>query len=175
MSACSRLPSSLALTAEQAQRHSRGGALLVGFTDQSTAPFALNWASQLHSLALPSLVGISTLLSPTHEAALRAVGAHIFCADGNLMSKNPQAGRWAEVAPLLRFGLHVLLSDVDVAWMRNPLPYFSTLLSLHPALDLLLCSDKVFNGYNRQPIPVVGTLTELDLEDGMSETPSAHL
>ena len=63
------------------------------------------------------------------------------------------AGRWAEVAPLLSYGVDVLLSDADVAWIRNPLPYFAAARRAHPAADLLMLTDRAFNNYATAPLP----------------------
>lgn len=37
------------------------------------------------------------------------------------------------VQEMLKQGYDVLSSDADVAWLRNPLPYFGKLIGLHPA------------------------------------------
>ena len=122
--ACRRMPQSFAPTVELIRRHSQAGAVVATFTNAGAAKFALNWARQLHSVGLKSVVGLSQRLGEETENELRAAGAGLFCADGEHMQINGQAGRWSEVWPLLRAGVHVLLSDSDIAWMRNPLPYF---------------------------------------------------
>ena len=161
---CHVLPSHLALSDELVSSHANGGVLVVTFTNREAASFALNWARQLQQLRLSSLVGISERLtdfgsaggsdSGGGEEAFRLAGAGLFCADGPLMHINGQAGRWAEVKPLLLSGLDVLISDSDIAWLRNPLPYFVAAKKAHPALDFLLCTDRAFNGYSSTPLPV---------------------
>ena len=143
--ACRRMPQSFAPTVELIRRHSQAGAVVATFTNAGAAKFALNWARQLHSVGLKSVVGLSQRLGEETENELRAAGAGLFCADGEHMQINGQAGRWSEVWPLLRAGVHVLLSDSDIAWMRNPLPYFEQValtptltLTLTPALTLTL-------------------------------------
>ena len=125
--------------------------LIVTFANPQHGAFALNWARLLDGLGLPSLVGTAARLDVERE--LRAAGAGVFCADGPLMQANGQAGRWAEVAPLLGYGVDVLLSDADVAWIRNPLPYFAAARRAHPAADLLMLTDRAFNNYATAPLP----------------------
>ena len=83
---------------------------------------------------------------------MTAAGSSFFCGTGELMRRNGQAGRWSEVAPLLRFGLHVLISDADISWLRDPRPYFREVRRKHPQLDFLLCTDRAFNGYMSEPL-----------------------
>ena len=49
-------------------------------------------------------------------------------------------------------GLSVLLSDADIAWMRNPLPYFAAVKEKHPRVDFLLCTDTAYNNYAAAPL-----------------------
>ena len=103
------------------------------------------------------------------------------------MQANGQAGRWAEVAPLLSYGVDVLLSDADVAWIRNPLPYFAAARRAHPAADLLMLTDRAFNNYATAPA-AAGPATEaaaaqaraslagdLDLEDAYDSSISYNI
>lgn len=178
--ACRRMPQSYAPTIELIRRHSQAGAVVATFTNAAAAKFALNWARQLQAVGLKSIIGVSQRLGAETENELRAAGAGLFCADGEHMQLNGQAGRWSEVWPLLRAGVHVLLSDSDIAWMRNPLPYFEqarhtacmrsarTLHVLpctahtppcpeqvrlrHPRLDYLMCTDTAYNNYAAAPL-----------------------
>ena len=77
------------------------------------------------------------------------------------MQRNGQAGRWAEAISLLRAGYHVLLSDSDIGWLRNPLPYFAAAKLAHPTLDFAMLTDRVFNGYSSEPLPLPAFSTEL--------------
>ena len=158
--ACQTIPR---LTADLASSHSQHGAIVATFTNLQASTFALNWATQLHSIGLRSLVGSQDALDVEKRATLARVGAGLFCADGERMRRNGQAGRWPEVLPLLRFGYDVLLSDSDIGWFRNPLPYFTALRRAHPRADLLLCSDYVGNAYTTEPLPG-GAAGDLDLD-----------
>jgi len=135
------------------------GTVFVTFTDQKLAPFAVNWARQLHAIGLRSLVGTAEMLGEPAERALAAAGARIFCADRvGLMAANGQAGRWAEAQLVLklaaRLSLSVLLSDADIAWIRNPLSYFDAVRASHPSLDLLMMTDRAFNGYSSEALRI---------------------
>ena len=164
------------------KRAAGNGTVFATFTNPAAAEFALNWARLLHSLGIRSLIGTSDRWSsqqwtatkrrgyapaphgaalsqgPAQEAAAAAAGAALFCADGPQMQRNGQAGRWAEVRHLLRLaahaGLSVLVSDSDIAWIRDPRPYFEAALRAHPSLDFLLLTDKAFNGYSTTPLRV---------------------
>lgn len=162
--ACHSLPQHLALSGDLVRAHNNGGVLIATFTNRLAADFALNWARQLHTLGLRSLIGISERLvgwgegaggdAGGGEEAFKLAGAGLFCADGPSMKINGQAGRWAEVAPLLRSGLDVLLSDSDIAWFHNPIPYFRAVKQAHPHVDFLLSTDRAFNGYSAQQLAV---------------------
>ena len=136
------------LTDTLARQHARDQVLFVTFTNFEQVLFAVNWARQLKVVGLRGLVGTPVELPPAHMHTIRAAGSSFFCANSELIRRNPQAGRWAEVAPLLRFGLHVIISDSDVSWLRNPTVYFHEVRRKHPAVDFLLCTDRAYNGYN---------------------------
>ena len=102
MSQCHVLPARLALTPSKLQAASTNGTAFVTFADGHLSRFALNWAQLLQELSLRSIVGISGHLERSVERAFHAAGAGVFCADGPLMAANGQAGRWAELLPVLR-------------------------------------------------------------------------
>lgn len=156
--ACKVLPAHYALTAPKLQSRSNNGTAFLTFADGNVARFALNWAWLLQQLGLNSLVGISGHLDELVDARFRANGAGVFCADGPLMAANGQAGRWAELLPVLRLArdlrISVLLSDADIAWMRDPLPYFAAVRAAHERVDLLMMTDRAFNNYETSPLGV---------------------
>ena len=171
------------LTEALVRRHAKAHTLFVTFTNAASSMFAANWAKQLNAISLSGLVGVVEDLRPDHISAIEGAGSGLFCGSGELMRRNGQAGRWAEVAPLLRFGLNVLISDADITWFRDPRPYFRELRRVHPHLDFLLCTDRAFNGYRLKPLlqprtagAVGGSgahaaretalVNDLDLEDG---------
>ena len=141
------------ITRELVHAHAQAGVLIVTFTNQGGAAMALNWAQQLHSLGgLRSLVGLTGPLSEATLAALRRVGAGVFCADGALARLDSAAGRWEELAPLVDFGLDVLCSDADIAWLRSPLPYLRAVQRRHPSLDIALAADRVTLDFTSAPL-----------------------
>ena len=151
--ACLTMGARFALTHELAMRYAVGDTIVATFTNPQASHFALNWALGLQSIGLKSLVGMSDRLGSRAEAQLHAADAGLFCADGKAMRRNGQAGRWAEVGPLLRHGFNVLLSDSDIGWLRDPMPYFSAARRAHPSLDFALLTDRVFNDYSSGPLP----------------------
>ena len=160
-SACLATPR---LSPELASAHAQEGAIIATFTNAAVQTFALNWATQLHRVGLRSLVGSADpRMDATARRAFARVGAGLFCADGQRMRSNGQAGRWPEVLALLQLGYNLLLSDSDIGWFRSPLPYFAALRRAHPHADLLLCSDYVGNGYTTAPLPG-GAEGDLDLD-----------
>ena len=149
---CRYLPPRYLLTAD----HLRAAAanrttVFVTFADANVASFALNWARLLQQLGLRALVGVNGPLAASTEQAFVSADASLFCADGAQMGANGQAGRWAEVVPVVRLAnklqLSVLLSDADIAWMRDPLPYFEAVRRAHPRIDLLMMTDTAHTRY----------------------------
>ena len=140
-------------------RAAQNGTVFVTFTNRMQSLFALNWARRLQVVGLRSLVGVSQRLDSASNEAMTLAGAVLFCAEtAGMMASNGQAGRWAEALPVLRMArqlsLSVLLSDSDIAWVRNPLPYFSAAIASHPRLDLLMMTDRAFNGYSHAPMRI---------------------
>ena len=119
---CMTMSSKFVLSREKAATYVNGDTLIATFTNPQAAHFAVNWARGLQSVGLKSVIGISERLGSMAEGQLQAAGGGLFCADGRAMKKNGQAGRWAEVAPLLIHGFNLLLSDSDIGWLQNPLP-----------------------------------------------------
>ena len=151
------------LSPELASSHAHEGTIIATFTNLAVQRFALNWATQLQRVGLRSLVGSAGPLDATARTGFKHAGSGLFCADGQRMRSNGQAGRWPEVLPLLQLGYDLLLSDSDIGWFRDPLPYFAALRRAHPHADLLLCSDYVGNGYTTAPLPG-GSEGDLDLD-----------
>ena len=161
------------LTDTLARRHAHQHVLFVTFSNAATSELAANWAQQLRTIGFDGLVGANEELPAQYTRKISLAGSGIFCCTGKLMKRNGQAGRWEEVAPLLRFGLHVLISDADVSWLRDPRPYFREVRRRHPALDFLLCSDRAFNGYVTEPLVRRRNRTRGDF-DARARPASAH-
>ena len=151
-SRCHGMPDSFALSDSVVREKAVQGTIFATFTNPGAKHFAINWALQLQTLGIGSLVGASKRLGDESELALAKAGAFVFCSDGPMINHNGQAGRWSEVAPLLRSGLNVLISDSDMIWMRNPLGYFRRAQQAHPNLHFLLCTDRAINSYQSEPM-----------------------
>ena len=123
--------------------YANGETLIATLVNARQSALTVSWSSQLAALGLRGVAGIASRLSPHAESAIRRAGNGVFCTVGEAMRLNAQAGRWAEVAALLRSGLHVLLSDVDVGWARDPRPYFHAVLHAHPETALLISCNLV--------------------------------
>lgn len=156
---CRALPERFTLSEKSMLDASANGTVFVTFSDSKLSQFALNWARRLQVVGLRSLIGISEKLQASAELGAQEASATLFCAEkAGMMAANGQAGRWAEAIPVLRMArrlkLSVLLSDADIAWIRNPLPYFSAARASHPGIDLLMMTDRAFNGYSASPLRV---------------------
>ena len=126
---CHTLLSRFALTVSRLQEASVNGTAIVTFADVNLATFALNWARLLRMLNLKSLIGIArrtggqgmTNIDRGLEEEATSARASLFCADGPLMALNGQAGRWAEVLPLLQLARTAVCPslDADIADARS--------------------------------------------------------
>ena len=129
------------------RRHAVDNTVVVTFGNAKQAIFTENWVYHLRRLGVGGLlVGMmnqrSTEARYVHFAAkLRAIGVGVYTVNSPEVLRQPQGGRWFHVLPLLATGARVLLSDSDVAWLRDPLPYFRQLEAAHPALDFTVSSD----------------------------------
>ena len=175
------------LTETMARKYAQKHTLFVTFTNAASSAFAANWALQLSAIKLSGLVGVVERLPSAHALSIKDAGSGLFCGSGRYMRRNGQAGRWAEVAPLLRFGLNVLISDSDIVWFRDPRPYFREVRRAHPHVDFLLCMDRAFNGYETRRLlrerwmaagarDAAALSSDLDLEDGVGgQIPSYNI
>ena len=62
-----------------------------------------------------------------------------------------RVGRWWHIADLVSWGYDVLSLDLDVALLRDPLPYLGALLGTAPAADVLTSSDATNGRYSAPP------------------------
>lgn len=172
---------SLALSPQLAHAHSQAGVLIVSFTDGRGSPTAVNWARSLSSLSLTALIGLTGPIGPRELSDLRSTGVGLFCADGKMAQLDSPSGRWEQLARLLFFGLDVLCSDADIAWLRSPLPYLARVKRAHPLLDVALTSDRVTLDFSATPLParsldLSSRQHDLELEDALTfKTPSYNV
>ena len=72
------------------------------------------------------------------EQRMRGYGAAVYYAP---LDVTAQGGRWSSVLPLLLTGARIILSDVDVVFLRDPRPYLRALETEHPRLDFSVSTD----------------------------------
>ncbi|KAK9856777.1 hypothetical protein WJX84_001335 [Apatococcus fuscideae] len=136
-----------ALTEELLRAHARNGTIIAAMSNAGHLDFVLNWAAHLMALNVTSFVvgaldsdmlwemvdrGIPTF---SLEAGLDkgdwGWGGQAFIAAGRSRQKIMEI--------ICSLGFSVLMSDVDLVWLRDPLPY----MAQWPAADLLVSSDSV--------------------------------
>jgi hypothetical protein len=140
--------------------------LVVSFTDwrphgtasqQTQAHLASNWVHTMSERGMPCLVVLCEPQAPgagaPAEVGTRLVarpgvpgespplGCGLAWSDAAACVTNPRVGRWYMVSQLMSWGYDVMSTDPDVAFLRNPLPYFSALMLNHPAVDVFTSSD----------------------------------
>ncbi len=131
----------------------RGTSVFVTFATGHMAPFAFNWVAHARAQGLqPLLIGAldNEMAVQAHAAGVPAVvldgravlaasaGAQYF-GTGNPAFRRMGGVKTAFVWELLSQGLHPVLTDADVVWLRDPRPYFSN-GSLGDA-DILVSTD----------------------------------
>jgi hypothetical protein len=133
----------------------RGSSVFVTFATGHMAPFAFNWAAHARALGLhPLLVGaldddMATQAAASGVPCVRLDGSAVLAASagaryfntGNAAFRRMGGVKTAFVWELLSQGLHPVLSDADVVWLRDPRPYFAT--GSLAAADILVSSDCV--------------------------------
>jgi hypothetical protein len=131
----------------------RGTPVFVTFSTGHMAPFAFNWVAHARALGLtPLLVGalddeMAVQAAAQGVPAVRLDGSAVLAASsgaryfgtGNPAFKRMGGVKTAFVWELLSAGLHPVLSDADVVWLRDPRPYFDN-ASLAQA-DILVSTD----------------------------------
>lgn len=130
---------------------------------EQQALLARSFSRTLAALRLPCLLGLTSAdphsaHEPLTRAALGALGeieggCAAFHAGTAIQSRaGARMGRWTHIGDLLAWGLDVLSLDLDVALLRNPVPYLGALLAKHPGADVLSSTDAT-NGRYASPPP----------------------
>jgi len=122
--------------------------VLVTFGNARQRHFTANWVYHIQNVGVRAglLVGMMNM-QPTDAlyvpfaASLRARGVGVYCVNSAEVKLAPQGGRWFHVLPLLRTGVRLILSDSDIAWLRDPAPYLRALEAHHPKLDFAVSTD----------------------------------
>lgn len=134
------------LEADLVRRHAVNSTVVVTFVNVDALAFALNWAERLAEASVGGvLVGVMqarhSSLFARIAARLRDFRAVAYPVASAQAAMSAQGGRWFHVAALLLTGARVLVSDADVAWLGNPVPYLRRLEEAHPKMDFAISSD----------------------------------
>ena len=103
--------------------------------DSGVAAFVDSWIEGVMRAGMNNYVVAAT--DDALFSSLLERGRNVYRAEVAPEMAGKAGGRWALLLPLLGAGLDVLASDVDVAWLRDPFPYFAQ----HPGADILVSSD----------------------------------
>lgn len=138
----------LTLTEEAARSlsHPDGGYVFVTWANSHYTDFALSWAHHLRKAGL----GNHLVIGAMDDAVLYSLAKRkipVFAMQSGLTEGDFGWGSKAFakmgrlkirlIATFLRLGVTPVISDVDVAWLRDPLPVFR----LYPTADVLTSSD----------------------------------
>lgn len=134
---------------------------------QEQVSMVLNWVRHMKRLKVNCLVAVCEESIGKKEVwpLLEEAWCIPFLAPRQETTENPKAGRWWYVHDMLSAGFDVLSSDADVAWLRDPMPYFGELLKAHPAADVLTSTDAnegiyawpASEGLHVELVPIKGT------------------
>jgi hypothetical protein len=119
----------------------------------------LNWARLLRRAALPCVVGVCNAHPPLRSDFRDFIltgGCAVVHAPMAACVQNARLGRWNYVRQINEWGFDALSSDPDIAFARDPRPYFAALLQKHPAVDVLSMSDASTGVYTLEsllPLP----------------------
>lgn len=135
--------------ADLVRRHAVSNTIVCTFADGAALEFAANWVSHLHKAGVGGLlVGLVRMRPDTrqYQQTMRRLQQHspsvaVYPVLSKVHLQFPQGGRWFSVLPLLETGARVILSDCDVVWLRNPLPYLLRLERAHPLMDFAVSTD----------------------------------
>lgn len=127
-------------------RQATSKVLITTFTDAGGLLTALNWAAHLAAVGQRPTIGLDGPLPRVLERAgeWRATRTLAYAVrEGQAAANGLERWtvRWVGLAALLDLGLSVVLSDTDVVWQRDPVPYMAALMRLHPRLDLAVGTD----------------------------------
>jgi hypothetical protein len=141
--------------------------VIVSFGNARQRHFTSNWVYHLQRSGVNTgiLVGMMNTLphDPLYRpfaSHLRARGVGVYCVNSAEVRLSPQGGRWFHVLPLLRTGVRLILSDSDVAWLRDPAPYLRALEAEHPRMDFAVSTDAQAGTDHRR----LGGTSDLDVE-----------
>jgi len=149
------------------------------FSNRRMLDMMFNWALHLRLAGLTAgpLVGLMKDVTQEQQARVLAhIAAYSAEKDTNLSKdRNAQGGRWILARDLMQVaveaGVSLLLSDSDVVWLQNPVPYVLAVHRKEPDIDFLISSDAPISSalaFSEHNYIKVGGARELGLEDSLS-------
>ncbi|KAG8468542.1 hypothetical protein KFE25_013625 [Diacronema lutheri] len=142
-----------ALSPQLVRAHSRRGVLFGALATASMREMVINYAAHLAPLIgeCAALVGFMDGAAAAADAAALALRLRAGGAVGSYATAEPapahggQAGRWRHARDLFAAasaaGVDLVLSDVDVVWLRDPWAYLRAALAAEGGLDALISTD----------------------------------
>ncbi|GAB4815828.1 hypothetical protein N2152v2_002874 [Parachlorella kessleri] len=134
------------LSKELLQRHAKASTVMLGVVNSVQQNFGINWVRHVKDAGIEYFVAAaadantSALLANMQVPCFSIAGP----SDGELPMSWGEAGwrqmTWQKVLVLdqvVEWGFNIVISDMDVAWLRDPLPLFED----HPQADVLLSTD----------------------------------
>jgi hypothetical protein len=145
---------STGISKELVDRVAVDGAVIVTWANMHYYDFALNFLSHLDALEVTNyLIGA---MDEELYAALRKIGVNTWLMgsksiDADAVKKDFGWGsknfhkmgrdKIRLIHDFTKTGVDVLISDIDVAWLRNPIPFFRR----YPKADILVSTDNLQN------------------------------
>jgi len=151
---------STGVSRELIERIAVDGAIIVTWANNHYFDFAMNFVEHLEKLGVKNYI-VGAMDEDLYEA-LRKININTWL----MGSKTIDAGSvkkdfgWGTptfhkmgrdkirlINDFTKSGVDVLISDIDVAWMRNPIPFFRR----YPTADILVSSDNLSNSTHISP------------------------
>ncbi|KAK9820503.1 hypothetical protein WJX72_011074 [[Myrmecia] bisecta] len=128
--------------------------VIVTLADSPQEDFLQNWLHHIQALGLTNVVVSSSEPAFVKELRRSGVSCVFMPSDAELTADQPGGEASSDaharvvrvlkarlISRVLGHGFHVVYSDVDAVWLRNPLASFAR----HPHLDLLISTDALTN------------------------------
>jgi len=133
--------------------------LSVTFSDYSPnsrqGELVLSWVRNQKALDIPCVFALCTAKPPTRaEVGPLLLEEHCAVLHVSIAEcvTNPKVCRAYLARSFVEWGLDMFYTDADVALLRHPFDYFSSLFSAHPSVDLLVSSDSNTGVYDAKDI-----------------------
>lgn len=168
-----RVHLSTGVSKELVQRVAKDGAVIVTWANSHYYDFALNWLRHLDALGVENyLIGA---MDEEMYAKLRKIGVPCWLMGSQGIDKEAVTRDfgWGSknfhkmgrdkirlIRDFTKTGTDVLISDIDVAWLRDPIPFFRR----YPKADILVSTDNLRNITHESPEQIAKTVDGEGLE-----------